>query len=267
MKKSIKGLAIGLAVIPCALAMTACGGDDRLVNTSGRYATESSYEEVATYLEDKELSTELASFQIRMKADFSINTEAYKFSMLTTGDMYMKVSGEGETATIDMYSKATMSINQNGEKEELSEIAYINDNIEYTKVQDSWEQLPIDPADYISQYSLDFETLFASLGTEDLDSIEVKVDKYENSGTFKVKMTMDASLLGDLTNFIAGEAAGYDMSWDDLILYYIFENNQFVGAAIEIGAGITEGANSISLKATMELAPYAGEIEFPEEIA
>lgn len=30
MKKSLKALALGLAIVPCALVMTACGGDGEI---------------------------------------------------------------------------------------------------------------------------------------------------------------------------------------------------------------------------------------------
>ena len=277
MKKSLKTLAIGLAVVPCALAFAACGpatpppDDFGLVDISGNYATESSYSEVVSVLEEKEYTTDYRSFRLVMDMDMSFNMGEMSAEVSRIRDVIVKLdSDDNINAKSTSTFKAEFAGVTDAENLDESQESYIKDNYLYSDLGDGWEQIYQTTIEEVAGQKLDIETMFADFDEDQKSQIEVYVDENDATGTYRVKMQFAAENLAVFMEGVTEQIMeyGYEVTeWGNATIYYIFENNQFVGAELEMGMTV-DFLSVIEMDATIkiEFAKYDGEIDFPAGI-
>ena len=267
MKKSLKALAIGAAIIPCALAMTACGEEPRLVDTSGHYNTTSSYSEVQTHLEEENLNTDLNSYQLVMKISGDVNLGAGSptFGVSMKIDNIFQISDDLQTLNSATTMDMTVSAGGRSESQTILE-EYIQNNTHYARVGGvgdwSYQDLPTISLPSYEGMTLDFSQ-FESLTTLEQNSITVTIDNSDED-SYKVKMVLNPEILSAVTgeiedyinqsNFVSGNG-----HWGQATMYYIFENNEFVGAAMDT----TITLSGATWKIQVDFAEYNGTIDFP----
>ena len=273
MKKSLKVLALGLAAVPCALMLTGCGDNDlHIVDTKGTYATSSSYAEVETYVEETPAATtELDSYRMVIRLDISTKINGRSLiSANTESDTYVTFDGD----VINMVSHMKGKASAMGFSENINESTYIINNTLWQKsaYTGEWESAFLyDASAYLGQ-ALSFDNMFADLDANDQDLIDVDVDN-STEGTYKVRMTMAGSVLSGFVGGVDGSTLG-EMSglvtWDDAEIYFIFEDNKFVGSTMSVGVECStetaQGTTEMTMDMEMEFAPYTGTLEFPDEL-
>ena len=276
MKKSLKVLAASIAVIPCALALTACGGTGHtLVDTNGSYSQASSYSEVEAYVEDNAITTDLESYKMLMDMDASISLAQFgDFDLTSKTESIIQYDDE----TLNMYLKQTGS----SAGEEMSFETYVKNNYMYnSNGLGGWtDGYPMESYE-IEEYvlgELSLENVFASLSATDLAGLTVKADINENATKFKI--TLDGQLLNSYilqSGAMSGDEMqsfiGSNINYDDATMYYVFENNKFAGATMDISfsADIKDEETSATIMSmtcdlTIEFARYTGSIDFPADL-
>lgn len=273
MKKSLKILAAGLAIIPCALALTACGGTSHeLVDTTGSYREASSYDAVQEYVDETQTTTELD--QYRMMMNMTMSGGGVKLTLNTNSYIQFDGTTLNNYTSIDM----AMSMKYIG-KEEFNTETCIKDNYLYSSTDlGGWTspvQLDFSELEGYMGATLSLDEVFASLGEIDKEGLNVKVEQTEDATKFKIELDgsvleafMSSAMPGD--DEVAGITNVLDFSQATANIYYVFENNEFSGAALDINLKMTvsEGTASatISCRMTMEFAKFEGEIPFPTNL-
>ena len=144
MKKSIKMLALGLAIVPCALAMTACGNDDTgLVNSKASYkaAETTQYSSVINDLEEKgvNLETAFAGMRAVMKIDVEADFFGQEIEMSMKSDTKVKSEiKDGTISSADLIAAQTntVTLEMGKEKASLGANMYITGGREYCDLSD-----------------------------------------------------------------------------------------------------------------------------------
>ena len=107
MKKSLKLMALGLAIIPSALVLTACGGSENegVVDTSGDFTAveTSAYESVLTELDGRgfNLDNMLGGLQVSLGLDAKMDINGQSSTITITSDSYMKNNSQEGTLDIN----------------------------------------------------------------------------------------------------------------------------------------------------------------------
>lgn len=270
MKKSTKAFIVGLAAIPCALAMTACGGgedDPRLVDTTGSYRTQSSYSEVLNHMDAKNLSTDLASY--RLLVDMSLSTQV---GALNTGadiiqDSIIKISDSSDGQKINAKTTTSFKMTQNNATQNISSESYIKDNTMWGKIGTEWVTLGFVPAGAYTSHVFDFENMFGDISATEQAGITVEVDRQDSKGIYKVKMTMDSDLISSFTEGLSSSLLTQYPTisdWGNSTAYYIFENNEFMGATLDINFSTSIAGTTSEGTIKVDIAQYDGDIQFPE---
>lgn len=297
MKKSIKMLALGLAVVPCALAMTACGNDDTgLVNSKASYkaAETTQYSAVINDLEEKgvNLETAFAGMRAVMTIDVEADFFGQEIEMSMKSDTKVKSEiKDGTISSADLIAAQTntVTLEMGKEKASLGANLYITDGREYCDLSDIHSLLAsVDMAEILPMPEKFYMNLNFGDETISLDSFKIsnyiaqipegeygnaiKVATYEKDDTYKVKVTIDSGLwnLPQYTPGTEEQISVKEMS--DLELYFVFSNGNLVGIEAEMEAdivvltsldGTTVTPTTFEVEANLEIVPYTGEISIP----
>ncbi|MBE7074248.1 MAG: hypothetical protein E7379_04085 [Clostridiales bacterium] len=275
MKKSLKTLAVGIAVIPCAFALTACGGNNHtLVDTTGSYSTTSSYASMQEYVANNEATTELNSYKMLINMDMSMSMMGMTVKTDSKTESIIKLSADGSTLNMSLVS--TNKASGAGINENITTNLYIKDNyLTMNDGQGDWSHpYLLENFDQYTGSNLSMDQVFESFSANDLAGLNVKVD--ENETTTKFKVTLDGSLLESFMENSGALSEGLDIfgessfSYGDAIIYYVFENGAFVGATMDMefngSLSSEQGAMSFKCKIQFEFAQYEGDIVFPTDI-
>ena len=264
MKKSLKLMALGLAIIPSALVLTACGGGDEkgLVDTSGSYSVveTSAYESVFTELDSLgfNLDNMLGGLQISLGLNASMNINGQNATITVTSNNFIK--NNSEEGTLDASKiEASSSVNMNmttsgGATTTLSAILnqYITNGNQYVDLSQAQALTSIISS--VTGEALPSDKIYQNIITEGAENVvaipdysllnllevvpegswgsEIILEKYETETDYKVKATVKGEYI---VNLIESQTAtdGFTInSMGDVVLYIVCSNGVFAGAKL-----------------------------------
>ena len=262
MKKSLKLMALGLAIIPSALVLTACGGGDEkgLVDTSGSYSVveTSAYESVFTELDSLgfNLDNMLGGLQISLGLNASMNINGQNATITVTSNNFIK--NNSEEGTLDASKiEASSSVNMNmttsgGATTTLSAILnqYITNGNQYVDLSQAQALTSIISS--VTGEALPSDKIYQNIITEGAENVVaipdysllnllevvpegswgsgIILEKYETETDYKVKATVKGEYI---VNLIESQTAtdGFTInSMGDVVLYIVYSNGVFAGA-------------------------------------
>ena len=282
MKKSLKLMALGLAIIPSALVLTACGGSENegVVDTSGDFTAveTSAYESVLTELDGRgfNLDNMLGGLQVSLDLDAKMDINGQSSTITITSDSYMKNNSQEGTLDINeidvsSYVNMNMTSVSAGTTATLSAVLnqYITDGKQYvdlsqaqaiTSIINSSVETPIPEKLYqnlatgtesdvavIPDYSL---LTLLEIVPEGSWGEGIILEKYETETEYKVRATVKGEYIVNLieTQAPADFKEAFKInSMDDVVIYIVYSNNTFVGATLTA---------SIDAKVTMQVDEY-----------
>ena len=206
-----------------------------------------------------------------MDMDMSFNMGEMSAEVSRIRDVIVKLdSDDNINAKSTSTFKADFAGVTDAENLDESQESYIKDNYLYSDLGDGWEQIYQTTIEEVAGQKLDIETMFADFDEDQKSQIEVYVDENDATGTYRVKMQFAAENLAVFMEGVTEQIMeyGYEVTeWGNATIYYIFENNQFVGAELEMGMTV-DFLSVIEMDATIkiEFAKYDGEIDFPAGI-
>mgnify|MGYP005771580285 FL=1 len=282
MRKSLKLMALGLAIIPSALVLTACGGSENegVVDTSGDFTAveTSAYESVLTELDGRgfNLDNMLGGLQVSLGLDAKMDINGQSSTITITSDSYMKNNSQEGTLDINeidvsSYVNMNMTSVSAGTTATLSAVLnqYITDGKQYvdlsqaqaiTSIINSSVGTPIPEKLYqnlatgtesdvavIPDYSL---LTLLEIVPEGSWGEGIILEKYETETEYKVRATVKGEYIVNLieTQAPADFKEAFKInSMDDVVIYIVYSNNTFVGATLTA---------SIDAKVTMQVDEY-----------
>ena len=282
MKKSLKLMALGLAIIPSALVLTACGGSENegVVDTSGDFTAveTSAYESVLTELDGRgfNLDNMIGGLQVSLGLDAKMDINGQSSTITITSDSYMKNNSQEGTLDINeidvsSYVNMNMTSVSAGTTATLSAVLnqYITDGKQYvdlsqaqaiTSIINSSVETPIPEKLYqnlatgtesdvavIPDYSL---LTLLEIVPEGSWGEGIILEKYETETEYKVRATVKGEYIVNLieTQAPADFKEAFKInSMDDVVIYIVYSNNTFVGATLTA---------SIDAKVTMQVDEY-----------
>lgn len=276
MKKSTKALMAGLLIVPAALAMTACGGSSvpSIIDTNGNYsaANEASFTEAANILEGDAVASEFDSYRMLLNIDMDM-TESYQGITMRGG---VKLSTDSLINLADGFDMKTVltteytgdyakAYEQMGESAKSVMEQYYIDGYGY--MYDDYSENWIGTG-YADEVAFDFSSLFAETSLQDQAGINVWVDNNTETGTTKIKMTMDA---GVLEAFAADAGDGLNPSasfdWDQAEVYYVLQDGKLEGMKLTMSYSATVSEYGVTgsgtCKITLQVAKTDAVIEYP----
>lgn len=283
MKKSLKLMALGLAIIPSALVLTACGGSENegVVDTSGDFTAveTSAYESVLTELDGRgfNLDNMLGGLQVSLDLDAKMDINGQSSTITITSDSYMKNNSQEGTLDINeidvsSYVNMNMTSVSAGTTATLSAVLnqYITDGKQYVDLSQAQaitsiissvtgEALPSDKI-YQNIIAEGAENVVAIPDYSLLTLLEIVpegswgegiiLEKYETETEYKVRATVKGEYIVNLieTQAPADFKEAFKInSMDDVVIYIVYSNNTFVGATLTA---------SIDAKVTMQVDEY-----------
>ena len=282
MKKSLKLMALGLAIIPSALVLTACGSSENkgVVDTSGDFTAveTSAYESVLTELDGRgfNLDNMLGGLQVSLDLDAKMDINGQSSTITITSDSYMKNNSQEGTLDINeidvsSYVNMNMTSVSAGTTTTLSAVLnqYITDGKQYvdlsqaqaiTSIINSSVETPIPEKLYqtlatgtesdvavIPDYSL---LTLLEVVPEGSWGEGIILEKYETETEYKVRATVKGEYIVNLieTQAPADFKEAFKInSMGDVVIYIVYSNNTFVGATLTA---------SIDAEVTMQVDEY-----------
>lgn len=267
MKKSIKAIALGLAVLPCALMLTACGGDEPkdIVNIEGEYAEvqETEYSAIVEQLDEGFNLEEIAK---GLKAVITVDAEAdlamgnAKLSFTTESVM----KGNPDDGYIDIndlesYSKmsAKAKMEMNDTKMEMEAVAkqYIVNGTQYidlsgaediftmmdpegTMPKKYFMDLDLDEVEPVQIPQYDVSTLLSMIPEGDWGEY-LKISKSDTETGFKIKIVADKDALNEAVDAFTEELPVDVKFTSDFEVYVVYDNNQLAGIYLDTDCKVT----------------------------
>ena len=297
MKKSLKFMSLGLAVIPCALMLTACGGENpekNLIDITGDY-TEVESTEYSAVLDEVAQGFDLNEIAKGIQAVIKINAESTisgmgKISLELKNESIAKGnSSEGvlNTGDIEVYTGMGLKFNLDSEVEGLEDEEmsgsfkqYIKDGyqyFDYSKIGDLGNMMGSDsstPDKY--KVSLNGE-LPSQIVIPEFDLGEylayipegewgetLIVSKCATATGYKIKV----SAAKDTLNAYAAEIEEVNLVFSkDIELYMIYENEQFAGLYLDTAATVTVAIPEDSIYYQMFGSSLTANVSVSAEIA
>lgn len=302
MKKSIKLMALGLAVVPCALMLTACGGngDGNLVNIKGNYQEVAS-NDYSAVVQDIDAGFDLKEIAKGLRSVITIDASA-DLGAMGVVDLSLEnesiakipsTEGVAELEDFEAYSslgfKMKMTMGEESTSMNASAKQYIVDGNQYIDLSKAEDIVAmIDPNMPLKGYN--------SLITEEVEPLVipeynlssllemvpegtywgdyVQISKSTSDTGFKYKVVATAEMLN---TFVAGAFDGVAVNFtSDLEFYLVYENEEFAGLYLDTSADVTVTLPEDSDYATMlgtqvvvkvnlnvQATGFAGEIDYP----
>ncbi len=296
MKKSIKTLALGLAVIPCALLLTACGGNNNqgLVDVKGNYSNVQveEYSSVATKI-DENLSND-SSFIDGVRIVLDVKAKMPDSTMTVKMDNKVKnISKIGTEESSQVVASSNLKMTTSAGKESYSQNlnSYVSNNNAYIDMSNFliagpqimptklYIPLPVsgeDESDAITLPEINFTKLLEDIPAELLGDTFV-IQTYENEGEYKVKATIKGEFLYEFLapkiSDLNSETYQFELkNAKDLVVYVVFKDNNISGIRVETSFKIVYSMymESISfenipmdISAKLEATAFDGEITLP----
>lgn len=272
MKKSFKLLALGLAVAPCALMLTACGGNgkDNLVDIKGDYTPVATteynavIEEIDTGFDLKEVAKGLKS-TLTIEANTNLGALG-KLDIKLDSEEILKGNPDNgmlSADAIEAYMKATAKVKMTAEDQYGNEISqesnasakqFIVNGTQYVDLSGSKDFMDTFGAEYPTKYYQVLATDEAqpiaipeiSLGDLLAEIPEgewgqyVQISKSESETGYKIKVVADKDVL---TSAIANSGILVEYGVNVIFttnaeMYMIYENNEFAGLYFDTDAKV-----------------------------
>ena len=272
MKKSIKVLALGMAVLPCALMLTACGGDKDIVNIEGDYQAvqTSSYSAITA---DVDAGLDLNEVANGCKALITIDATSTiqglgEIELGMRNEIIAKANqndGQLHPADLELYQKSTMDVTVTNtltnEKAKMSNTAkqYLVDGTQYIDFSGSQALLDVykamnpekdmptrvyqvllsgegNPVD-IPEVSLgDLLTLIPE-GQWGEDN-DLQISKSVSETGYKVKVVVKNSFVNSYVGEMFAEQGLTINFTEDVEAYFVYENEEFAGFYLDADAEV-----------------------------
>lgn len=281
MKKSLKMLALGLAVVPCALVMTACGdGKSELnINTEGSYQTVevAEYQNVLSDLENRGLTIEniLGGARLTIDLGAEIGIADQTMTLDVASDNYLvngSEAGQLDINKLGLVSENSLSIvSGTGDESSGSANLYLKDGSFYFDLSGSEDLLK----DFKVDSMIPAYRLYQTIATGSADDVvtmpefsitdilnipeidfgkDIIIETSEKGDDYKVKATVKGdfvqSLVEDVLSGMASEAGMPTITFNsigDIVIYVVYNADGFVGlnmsASVDMGLSIALGAN------------------------
>ncbi len=291
MKKSIKCLALGLAVVPCALVLTACGSKE----PAGKVDVKGNYTEVSTSSYSETLSacnTDISSFanNMRILSEAEIDFSGLKISLKSdTKTKNLTYIGTEKGDEVQVVSKNTIKIPMGDQKSTYDVNAYIDDAKAYIDASEIIKNPEQNSKYYIaldgikSEYPLesietttDFSSILELFPDESTWGEDILIEKYVNGKTTKLKITINGEYVKSALNASISENPDMSMlsidNLDDITVYIVFNDNELEGFAANFSATLTVYADkvetlqenvTISVKESLNVTKYTGNLSMP----
>lgn len=272
MKKSIKFMALAMAVMPCALVLTACGekAEKDIVSITGDYQVveTNSYQDA---IDEIDAGFDLESMTEGVRAVLTINANANianmgKVNLSLKQDSVAKmtaVEGEVSTDDIQMSSKSTMKATIKAGKEtaelKAGQNQYILNGRQYVDasgMEDIYAMMgetampskyyqPLVTDEYGQQSNEDFtlpqvkvSDLLAMIPEGSIEEGALALSKSVEENGFKYKVEINAEILTGVLDQVL-EGYGVTVTFTkDVVFYAIFANDTFSGAYLDAEATV-----------------------------
>lgn len=255
MNTKIKTFLMALVLLPATLIFAACGGplDSKAsVNVSGNYNQESSVEDLQAYANAETTDIESIQNGFKLSLDLAMDVDGQKATFSLNS-----ITKIGET-TFEKYTKLTvksgkesmsMTFYMTGEKSETDK-ATVYADINMDNKMDGKYKFSVN--DFKNKVDLYDVVAGLTNVTEEfsLDNIGTDLELSGDKAIMK-------SVTDNTTKFKVTLASCEDKTAD---LYYVFENNKWVGFQINNYTYTEEGMGSITVNCAM--CTYADEINF-----
>ena len=230
MNTKIKTFLMALVLLPATLIFAACGGplDSKAsVNVSGNYNQESSVEDLQAYVNDATTDAESIQNGFKLSLDLAMDVDGQKVTFNlnsimkmneTTCEMYTKLTGKSGKESL------SMTFYMIGEKSETSEITgTVYADINMGSEMNGKYKFSI--KDFESRPDLYGVVAGLTAVTEEFSLDNIKNLESSLSGDKAIMK----SVTDNSTKFKVTLSSGDDKTAD---LYYVFENNKWVGFQI-----------------------------------
>lgn len=244
MKKSLKLLAVGGMLLPCALVFTACGGNgqfsDAQVDTKGTY-TETTSTEVSSFVSNQNFNADFSSAN-GYKMSYSVTMTGLSFD----GVVICTLDDDGDINGLAM--KGDYIVNTGAYEAETKLEAYApNDGFFYVDTSVGGKQY---------KYKVEVDSFD--------DAMErFAVDEFDFEGFFEASIgdsgvTIKQAIDGDLTKY---EITSNELleGYEDVKSYLVFDEFNLVGATFEGSMATSE----MSMDYNIQAQSYDKSISYP----
>ena len=267
MKKSLKLIALGLAVVPCSLMLTACNGNGDLVDISGNY-TKVETTDYSAIVDEVDAGFNLQEAAKGLKLMLTIEASADLGDMGTIylnmkNDVIAKanpVDGAISLTDIEAYNSTSADMKWTfgleGQQESidysLGTKQYIVNGTQYVDFSEAGEILSTLPGESMPtkyyQVLATAETAPVVIPDYNLSSLlemvpegnwgeKFEISKSETETGFKVKFVATKDVLNDAMASL--NLNGFTLEFTDKAeLYMIYENNEFSGLNLNVAAKV-----------------------------
>lgn len=239
-KNTIKTLAIGAVAVPCALMLTACGGNGNIkVDTKGDYQ-DTTVAEASTYFEGIQTAEKWDFSGLKFTAKMFIDMSAMESGTAGMGmTMDMTLNGvvnyaDDILAKCDTTTKAKITVGDKTQEQTAKGNVYIKDGYVYTNSGELKVKMPIEESD----------------GPEDVTNVipstEI-VNQYWDQIENATGATIKVATKGTTVKY---QLAAEIMEGQTIEMYLIFEDGQFT--AFKLNAEMKGSNNEVIYSITMD---------------
>ena len=266
MKKSLLSkIALGAAVVPCALVMAACGtaqiDTKATVNKGGNYVATSATA-VSEYVAQETVTTEI-------KSGYHFTAESEMAGAKTFMNAFI-LTDENGVAT-----ESAIKLEVKAEEGVIKYSVYVKDGYAYLDMQIPGTTMkyktPLllgQEADYFltGDEMQDAQVSITTAATEFLEHFQGTLSMGQGSETlYEVAKDGDnAKYHAKLTKEFSAETPFGTYNYKGLEMYLIFENNAFVGGTLDASATLTSGEEVQNVSQSMVVTTFNGTIQYPD---
>ncbi len=303
MKKSIKMLALGLAVIPCALIMTACGDKDdgnKKLDLTGNYSTVevSDYSSVIEELDEKGIDIKTIADGVKATISLNANSEELGFNLILNSESCLKnysLLDTTEADKIEAISKNSISLTMDNQTTSYSANAYLIENNLYADLSSMADILTLVGTQFGYQIPPKFQMSIPMTGECEPENAQIPqisysqifeyvpaelygtgfiLEKAQSGNDYKIKVTLKGETLYEILSPIIDKASSkteFNVSLkeaSDIVIYVVYNNSNLLGVSIDGGLKVDLQVSetqtaTISLSLKMEAMTFSGNINFP----
>ena len=268
MKKFLKAAALSLAIVPCALVMTACGGDKGInVDTKGDYAAveTAEYANVLSDLQTRGLTSEnlLGGAKLTLDLGADIDMGGVKMNVELASSLQVKNSSESgvDVNYFDLLGKQDISMTTSAGGEVMkangSAYTYLTQGSMYVNLSDAEEvlanfglssQLPSlkfsqklatgDPSQDVAEIPTFDITSVLQYIPEEVYGTGFLLETSESENDYKVKVTLNGEFMQEFVPSLIAEnnpelASTLTFnSFGDIIIYVVCNDEGLVGVNV-----------------------------------
>lgn len=258
MKKSLKILALGLAVLPSMLFLASCGKkeeDRSIVNTSGKYTAveNSQIGEINEFLGDK-IYENISGIKNRVLITMTYEDMKVTSEVIATYTNLDKLGTEEFGMSYIAY--------QNNKK---IGTMYVQNNMLYSSVDKTYTEFNVGSTSddaVISPTEIDLSNLFMDYTDTQLTDAQIKV--YSKGDTYKINYINNDDTLDETLQNVLESMSATNVTSNPTNMYLVFDQNEFVGMSSEVNLTCNISGYNYKVNAIVETVLFDGEIEYPD---